>query len=134
MTTQHNQSVQLNMLFPEAPEVFVRYHKDNPQVYQKFREITLQTIQKGFKRFGAKGIFEIMRWQTGVEGGDKYKVNNNYTSYYSRLFEREFPQYKGFFRMRKSKYDEDKYEQKSKEVSLKIDSRFLGDKKIKSSN
>jgi hypothetical protein len=70
-----------------------------------FRKITLQTIDKGFTNYGAKGIFEIMRWLTGVKAQGLYKVNNNYTAFYARKFENEFPQYKGFFRKRTSKFD-----------------------------
>jgi hypothetical protein len=84
---------------------FLKYHEDNPQVYEKFRDITQRTIAKGFKHYSAKAIFELCRWHTGVEGNDEFKVNNNYTPLYARLFEKEFPLYAGFFRKRESKYD-----------------------------
>lgn len=68
--------------------------------------MTLETIEKGFKHYGAKGIFEIIRWHTGVAAnGDVFDVNNNYTPYYARLFESDYPEHKGFFYKRKSKFD-----------------------------
>lgn len=88
-------------------QVLCEYHQKNPQVYVQFRKVTLQTIAKGFKHYSAKGIFEIVRWHSGVSTVDPegFKVNNSYVSFYARLFMREYPQHEGFFRNRKSKYD-----------------------------
>lgn len=86
---------------------FCSYHEANPHIYKAFKEMTLQTISKGFKNYGAKGIFELIRWHQGTAAYmDCFKVNNNYTPYYARKFEVEFPQHKCFFRQRKSKFDE----------------------------
>jgi hypothetical protein len=84
---------------------FCQYDAENPQVYDKFKMMTLQTIGKGFKNYGAKGIVELIRWHTGVSGNDQFKINNNYTAFYARKFENEFPASNGFFRKRNSKYD-----------------------------
>lgn len=85
---------------------FCAYHEQNPQVYKKFEEFTLKTIEKGFKNYGAKGIFELVRWTSGVSAdNDCFKVNNSYTSLYARMFEKKHPQYKDFFRKRKSRFD-----------------------------
>ncbi len=85
---------------------FCSYHEANPQVYVEFRRITFETMAKGFKNYSANGIFELIRWHTGVTAnGDCFKVNNDYRAFYARLFEQDFPQHKGFFRTRKSKFD-----------------------------
>lgn len=85
---------------------FCSYHEANPQVYQAFKSMTIKTLSRGFKHYSAKGIFEIMRWHNGVTAdGDCFKVNNNYSSFYARLFEKEHPAHKGFFRKRNSKFD-----------------------------
>lgn len=85
---------------------FCTYHVHNPQIYEAFKTKAHETIDKGFKHYSAKGIFEIIRWHTGVaSNGDCFKVNNNYSSFFARLFEIEYPKYKGFFRNRKSKFD-----------------------------
>jgi hypothetical protein len=86
-------------------EAFVKYHAENPQVYQAFKKLTIQTIQKGFRHYSAKGIYELIRWHTGTAGNDGFKVSNNYTPFYARLFEKDYPQYRGYFRKRKSKFD-----------------------------
>lgn len=85
---------------------FCTYHKQNPQVYEEFKKFTLKTIKKGFQNYSAKGIFELIRWHSGVAAdGDVFKVNNNYTPFYARLFEKDHPKHKDYFRIRKSKFD-----------------------------
>jgi len=79
---------------------FSNYHGANPHVYDKFKTLALRAAQSGH-RFGSKAILEIMRWQTGIEGNDIYKINNNTAPYYSRLFEQQHPEYEGYFRKRK---------------------------------
>lgn len=84
---------------------FCEYHNQNPHVYKEFEKITLHTIAKGFKNYSAKGIFEVIRWQTGVTSNDIFKVNNNYTPFYARMFEDSHPEHKDFFRKRESRFD-----------------------------
>lgn len=85
---------------------FCSYHRKNPHIFQKFEELTLQTIAKKFKHYSAKGILELIRWHSGISSdGDCFKVNNNYSSFYARLFEAKYPEHKDFFRNRKSKFD-----------------------------
>lgn len=82
---------------------FFDYHKQNPEVWVMFKRKALEAIRKGFEHYGSKGIFEIIRWEMGGNiKADGFKLNNLYTPYYARLFEREYPQYRGFFRNRKT--------------------------------
>lgn len=86
---------------------FERYHADNPQVYQLFKKFAWQVIGRGFKNYSARAIAHRIRWHTSIETqGDEFKINNNYTSAYARMFEREYPEHRGFFRKRQSRYDE----------------------------
>jgi hypothetical protein len=86
---------------------FCQYHEKNPQIYNKYEELTLQLIEKGVKHYGTMDMIGAIRWTTAVSGSGKYKVNNNYAPYYARLFESRHPEHKGFFRKRKSRYDEE---------------------------
>lgn len=79
---------------------FLLYHKENPEIYEAFKKKALEAARKGFKHYGSKGIFELIRWETGVSGSDGFKVNNKYTPNYARLFEKDNPYLKGFFRKR----------------------------------
>ncbi len=85
---------------------FLKYHEENPHIYKEFKKRAFQAIQKGFKHYTANGIFEIIRWHTGIIGNDQYKVNHKYRAFYARLFAKEYPEHKEFFRTRKSKYDD----------------------------
>lgn len=84
---------------------FEKYHIENPHIYRMFKQFTFKTIKRGFKHYGAKGIFEIIRWHSSVRGNDEWKINNNYTPFYARKFEENHPRYKNFFYKRKSKFD-----------------------------
>lgn len=99
---------QATFTFPdEVEKKFREYHEKNPHIYDAFEMLTLRTIKKGFKHYGSKGIFEILRWRTGIQAGgdDPFKINNNFAPLYSRLFEEKHPEHIGFFRKKKSKFD-----------------------------
>jgi hypothetical protein len=89
-------------------DAFIKYDQDFPQIWRSFKNYTFRTIDKGFENYSARAIFHIIRWQTGInaEFPKGFKVNNNYSPYYARKFMRMFPKYEGFFRNRKSKYDD----------------------------
>ena len=91
--------------FSEAQyKEFFEYHKNNPMIWKAFKNKAFEAIKRGFKHYGSKGIFELIRWEDkGQINKDGFKVNNLYTPYYARLFSKEFPQYKDFFRTRKIK-------------------------------
>lgn len=76
------------------------YDRLNPQVWEYFKLFSLQMLNRGYKRIGSKMIFERIRWETMISGDGTFKVNNNYTPYYSRKFEAEFPEHEGVFSKR----------------------------------
>lgn len=78
---------------------FFLYHKANLQVWQAFERYTMQAIKAGAK-VGAKAIYERVRWESEIEKGQPFKANNNYCSYYARVFEVKHPEHKGFFEFR----------------------------------
>jgi hypothetical protein len=88
-------------------ERFEKYHAENPQVYELFKKFTLYAINCGRKHFSADVVAHRIRWETSITtvDADGLKINNDYVSGYARMFEKEFPQYAGFFRRRKSKFD-----------------------------
>lgn len=85
---------------------FAIYNQENPQIYQEFKKITFQFIQRGYKRIGSKMICEIIRYQTMIQGDGIYKVNNVYTADYAREFEKDYPEYKGIFSKRLCRIDD----------------------------
>ena len=84
----------------ELAEKFNQYHAENPEIYQSFERFALYVIRQR-ARYGAKAIMERVRWHSMETGNDDFKINNNYTSYYVRLFEENHPEHADFFRKRK---------------------------------
>lgn len=85
---------------------FKQYHKKYPKIYSKFVELTFKTREKGFEKFSARAVFQVMRWVTaGEKKEDGFKFNNNFTPFYVRLLEHEHPEFIGFFEKRKAKCD-----------------------------
>jgi len=81
-------------------DAFDDYHRENPLVYIAFRRSAVQLMNAGHTHFGAKCIMEYIRFHTAVTGKDSFKINNNYTSRYVRLLEKERPEFIGFFAKR----------------------------------
>lgn len=83
---------------------FKKYDEQNPQIYEKFIHYARLTKAKGFKNYSANGIFELIRWHTGVKGTGAFKINNIYRPDYARkLMEEQPEEFDGFFRVREIK-------------------------------
>lgn len=86
----------------DTVEAFILWHNKNPGVYPEFRTRALTAI--AFKRkFGAKAIMEVLRWESEIVRGEDWKVNNSYTAYFARVFITEFPEHQGYFEFREVK-------------------------------
>lgn len=90
---------------PDAPRnaleaEFWKFHAANPHVYELFDQFTRQSIGAGRKHFSATIVFERIRWATMVEtvGSPDFKMSNNHRPYYARLWMRNNPEHRGFFR------------------------------------
>ena len=87
----------------EMRQQCIRFHKDNPEVWDLFVRFTFEMINKGFKNYSAQhGIFARIRWEMDVGGNGvtQFKINNNYSAFYARRFMKMYPQYDGFYRTR----------------------------------
>jgi hypothetical protein len=74
--------------FPEdtIEQAFWRFHTENPQVYRELVVLARRARSRGVDRLGIGMLFEVLRWRHTLRtGGDEFKLNNNYRSYYSRL-------------------------------------------------
>jgi hypothetical protein len=62
--------------------------------------------RKGHNTYSTKALFEVMRYHRAlVTTDDQFKLNNNYTAFYSRELMEEVLELKGFFRTRGSVAD-----------------------------
>jgi hypothetical protein len=88
---------------------FDQYDGENPAIWRAFESQTLWLIGQGFDHYGAKAIFEQIRFQRILRMGKQghFKLNNNFTACYARKFMRHYPQFNGFFETRKSQADHD---------------------------
>ena len=88
-------------------ERFNDFHAKNPHVWAEFERIGLWAVsvceRKNIKYLSADLIANQMRWQSFISNTEKdFKINNNYTSSYSRLFQMKYPEYCHLFRNRKT--------------------------------
>ena len=88
---------------------FDRFVADNPEVYEQFRLLAVKLKAKGFTRWGAKAIWEVLRYELAVNTTNSvkdYKLNNNHVSRMARKLMNEEPEDFGdFFELRKLKTD-----------------------------
>lgn len=87
----------------ELYQSFKIFHAEHPRFYNLFNEFTYYLIGRGFTNYSAKGIFERIRWETDqadVDGQSTFKVNNNFSTFYARMWMKDNPKYEGFYRTR----------------------------------
>lgn len=80
---------------------FETYDKTHPEVWENFKGICFQLWDHGVRHYGAKAVFEVIRYHRLVESVDGYKVNNNWTASYARKLSLLYPQFRDFFELRK---------------------------------
>jgi hypothetical protein len=110
----HNEPLQMN--FQRATgktiqQAFDEYHKNNPKVYERFKEYAIKSIKNGKSRISFKLILNVIRWSYFMETKDEtqvlingkwvtFRINDAYSSRYARLFIQEFPEHTEKIEMR----------------------------------
>jgi len=94
-----DESVETKTRAMEMFKSFKKYHDDNPHVYGLFDRFTRVVLSAGRHHYSARAIFDRIRWHTEIEtkSDDIFKISNNHSPYYSRLWEYNNPEYAGFF-------------------------------------
>ncbi len=87
----------------ETVDLFLVWHQDNPEIWREFERLALQAIERGVTEWGAKGVMEVVRWNIRLQTRQDFKVNNNWTAIYARIFSMKYPQYRDFFKYREAK-------------------------------
>lgn len=89
-------------------EQFWEFHAANPDVYRQLRDLALDMSRRGIRRYGMKGLFEVLRWHHALRTHDPdgFKLNNNYTSFYARLLMDREVALVGFFELRTQRWQE----------------------------
>ena len=52
------------------------------------------------KHYSSRAVFHALRWETVIDSGGEFKINNNWSPFYARKFMKESPSHEGFFRSR----------------------------------
>jgi hypothetical protein len=86
---------------------FIRFHRDNPEIYDLYVKYAFQLRDAGRENYGSKAIIERIRWHVNVEtqSKDEFKINNNHTAYYARMVMMDYPELEGYFRIRSARND-----------------------------
>jgi hypothetical protein len=80
---------------------FLDFHKSNKEVYSRFKELAFEMREAGRTKFSARTIVEILRWNHNLKtSGKDFKISNEYSPLYARLFIHQFPEFKNFFDFR----------------------------------
>ena len=87
----------------QIEEQAIDFITKHPKAWALFVSFTFEAINKGFETYSAYAICERMRWEMTFfsEAPTEFKLNNNYRPYFARWFMAQYPEHKGFFRLRK---------------------------------
>lgn len=87
---------------PEVLNRFKKFHKENPQVYEEFVNTAKRMKRTGRTRYSARTIIEVLRWTRDIgTTGEVFKINDDYVPIYVRLLIHNYPEFNGFFELRK---------------------------------
>lgn len=84
----------------KTADKFLDWHAKHPDVWRAFKKMTLALIDAGKKSYGAKAIMEVIRFNHDIQGGKEFKISNNYTAYYARIFAIQHPSHQNFFQFK----------------------------------
>ena len=82
-------------------ESFEQFHHRHPNVLHQLAELGLLAVRRGRTKIGIGQLFEVLRWERMIaglpDGGEAFKLNNNYRSRYARLIMARYPELDGMF-------------------------------------
>lgn len=81
---------------------FLEFHRNNPIVYELFEKFTNEVLAAGLPRYSSDAILHRIRWHTQVtlRGRGTYKINNEHSAYYARMWLDNHPHHPDFFETR----------------------------------
>ena len=83
---------------------FVKWLPDNLHVWEAFCDQAFKIRKTGFKHYSARTIVHYLRHHSAItEASGQWKINNNYSPYLARLFDKRFPNLAGLWEYRETK-------------------------------
>tara|TARA_R100001244_G_scaffold54818_1_gene47180 strand:- start:967 stop:1332 length:366 start_codon:yes stop_codon:yes gene_type:complete len=82
---------------------FAEFHSEHPDVYQWVTQFTFELIDRGYENYSIDGVLMRVRWEKDIyyDTSVGFKINNNFSAFYARMFMEEYPDHEGFFRTRR---------------------------------
>lgn len=91
----------LDQLDPITRHAFRLWIEQNMEVWHAFKAKALQMKATGRKKYSAKTIVEIIRWERDLGNpGDEFRINNDYAAYLARAMADKVPGFEDFFEFR----------------------------------
>jgi len=90
---------------------FLEYHNNNPKVYELFKRFTTEVREAGWMQYSARAVIHRIRWHTDITirhsplDDEKFKICNNHSPFYARMYMEEHPEYPEMFRLRQAVAD-----------------------------
>lgn len=82
---------------------FLAYLPDNLHIYAAFEREALKVVARGFKRYSARTIIEVLRHNSALaENGGPWKLNDHFTPFLARVFVILHPEQSELFEFRKT--------------------------------
>jgi hypothetical protein len=79
------------------------FHSTNPLIWRLYQQFTMDLICAGHEHGSSDMVLHRIRWETAVKTVSPVplKINNNFSSLYSRLSAQSYPEHSEFFLTRK---------------------------------
>ena len=78
-------------------EQFDKFDREHPEFWDAFCDMAWTVMEKGYIRYSARTIFEVLRWHSEMNSGGHFKIQNNWIPFYAKKFNSINP---GFFSTR----------------------------------
>lgn len=88
----------------EKVEKFFTFYQKRPELWKAFVKTSVEAARRGIRRWGAKAVFEVIRYEAALEGDKgegEFKVCNTWAPYYARLLTYCLPQLSDFFEFKR---------------------------------
>jgi hypothetical protein len=87
-----------------AADLFLQYHSQRPQIWRAFEATALHLLASRGGDFGAKEVFEnLRRGNEELPTIGEFKLDNNFTAMYARVFVLFHPEYKARIKLKKAR-------------------------------
>ena len=100
----HAQQLELPVQRPSIDVRFMRFHRENPQVYVELRTLARALAAGGHRHLGISMLWETLRYNAALRltppEFDSFKLNNDFRSRYVRLLISQEPDLADLFEVR----------------------------------